>query len=360
MRSSVFLLGGVENTTLEVLHVAAQLNELSYNYGGAGGDFVEIRVDTGEDVSALFLETYVKSGKNVRIDLTIAVSTGTYTTDGTYDYYVIETSLGGHPRSGVVLSDTSSDPAQAVDNVFWGNSIPGNIIGGTGADLSDDDVLFVDDPLKSDTENTIVPDDSGTWVINGPTVGGSNFPCFVRGTHILTPKGNVPVEHLIVGDLIATQDHGEQPIRWIGSKVVEGTEPMSPILIKAGALNNDNDLLVSPQHRFLLQGWKCELLFGEEEVLVTAKALLCEGLIETQEVDKVEYFHLLFDSHQIIFAEGAPTESLHPGDHIMGELAYNSRQEILDLFPELEVGVAEYGSTARKALKSYEGRLLAA
>ncbi len=74
----------------------------------------------------------------------------------------------------------------------------------------------------------------------------------------------------------------------------------------------------------------------------------------------VEYFHMLFDSHEIVFAEGCASESFHPGEQGWKALDQATRDEILDLFPELENGdFASYGQPARPSLKVQEGRALA-
>ncbi len=129
-------------------------------------------------------------------------------------------------------------------------------------------------------------------------------PCFTRGTLIKTDQGERPIEELAAGDMVLTMDHGYQPIRWIGSSKRAATGDLAPILIRKGALGNDRDLRVSPQHRMLLQGWQAELLFGELEVLATAKSLLNDHSILRDEGGEVEYFHMLFDTHEIIYAEG--------------------------------------------------------
>jgi len=183
--------------------------------------------------------------------------------------------------------------------------------------------------------------------------------CFNRGTFIKTQTGARPIEDLVAGDLIMTMDRGYQPIRWIGSSKREATGDLAPILIRKGALGNDRDLRVSPQHRMLLQGWQAEMLFGEEEVLATAKSLVNDHSILRDEGGEVEYFHILFDTHEIIYAEGAPSESFHPGEQGWKALDQATRDEILTLFPELSDGRFEdYGASARTSLKHSEGQLL--
>ena len=87
---------------------------------------------------------------------------------------------------------------------------------------------------------------------------------------------------------------------------------MAPILIRKGALGNTRDLRVSPQHRMLLSGWQAEVLFGESEVLATAKSLVNDHSILREEGGEVKYFHILFDSHEIVYAEGAHPKASTP------------------------------------------------
>ena len=69
----------------------------------------------------------------------------------------------------------------------------------------------------------------------------------------------------------------------------------------------------------------------------------------------MEYFHILFDGHEIIFAEGAEAESFHPGEQALSTLEDAAREELLTLFPEL----AETSRPlARHSLKAYEAKAL--
>lgn len=182
--------------------------------------------------------------------------------------------------------------------------------------------------------------------------------CFVAGTNILTPNGEVPIETLQAGDLVSTLDHGDLPIRWIGSSRRQAVGNMAPILIREGALGNTRDLRVSPQHRMLIRGWMADLLFGESEVLVAAKHLVDDNKIIRVEGGEVDYFHMLFDDHEIVFAEGSPSESFHPGSQGQKAMSEEQSREIFELFPELEGKFENYGSPARPILKSHEGRVL--
>ena len=167
------------------------------------------------------------------------------------------------------------------------------------------------------------------------------------------------VENLKTGDLVVTLDNGLQAIRWIGMRKMAATGRLAPIVFQAGAVGNVRELRVSPQHRMLIANWKTELYFGQFEVLVAAKHLVNDNTICQCEGGEVEYFHLMFDKHEVIFAEGIPTESFHPGDQGINTLHSAAREELFEIFPELESDIKSYGTTNRTSLKSYEGRLVA-
>ena len=194
---------------------------------------------------------------------------------------------------------------------------------------------------------------------NNLTTDTTNVVCFTRGTRILAQGGEIAIEKLEIGDLILTMDHGFKPIRWIGSVKVEGRGRLAPIFIRAGTMKNLRDLRVSPQHRMFISGHDAELLFGEGEVLAAAKHLVNDDTIRVQECAEVEYFHILFDEHEIIFAEGCPSESFHPGQKGWGALAEETRAEIITLFPQFaNEAFSTFGPSARLSLKSHQAELV--
>lgn len=137
----------------------------------------------------------------------------------------------------------------------------------------------------------------------------SRKPCFALGTQILTPLGDKLIQDLKVGDLVETLDHGALPIRAKGQRRFEATEDNAPIRFRAGVLNNEHDLCVTPQHRIRFAGWQADLLFGEGEVLVAAQDFV-NGTTVTREIGAtVSYAYLELDTHTIIFAERVPVES---------------------------------------------------
>ncbi|MDE4172982.1 Hint domain-containing protein [Phaeobacter sp. PT47_59] len=197
---------------------------------------------------------------------------------------------------------------------------------------------------------------SDTGVVNATSI-----PCFVAGTLIRTPGGDVPVESLQPGDLVLTRDEGPQPVRWAGSRLVAGQGELAPVRIAAGTFGAHRDLEVSPQHRVLVRGAAAELLFGEPEVLVAARDLINDSSVRRVPQAQVCYVHLMFDRHQVIYSEDLPSESFLPGPETPSLFERRVLDEICALFPELdpETGTG-YGPAARRTLTGVEGRLLTA
>lgn len=225
--------------------------------------------------------------------------------------------------------------------------------------------------LNADGTFTVATDSdeeevSFTYAIeNGDGVTDTGFvtintvPCFTRGTLILTDRGEVPVEQLQLGDLVVTRDDGPQPLRWIGNRRVAATGNFAPIRIAANSFGKHGALTVSPQHRILIRDCMAELLFGTQEVLVAAKDLVNDMTVRRIEGGHVEYFHLLFDRHQIVCSQGLETESFLPGPQVLDGFEQDIVDEICALFPELDPETGKgYSDAARPMLKSYETRLL--
>ncbi|WP_371171730.1 Hint domain-containing protein [Aliiroseovarius sp. 2305UL8-7] len=194
---------------------------------------------------------------------------------------------------------------------------------------------------------TITGFPSGTNVLGwriGQSVDGSNVVCFCKGTEILTESGYVKVEYLTKGMLIQTMDNGLQPVRWVSSKKTEEKElvirpSLKPIRIKAGALGASTpskDLLVSRQHRIMLRSKVVERIADASEVLVPAHKLLgIDGVKNSDEIAALEYFHICCDNHEIILANGTPTESLFLGGEALKSLTEKARSELSVIFPQL-------------------------
>lgn len=192
----------------------------------------------------------------------------------------------------------------------------------------------------------------------GPPFPFPPVPCFTAGTLIETPRGARPVEALRAGDLVVTRDHGAQPLLWVGCSRVRATGALAPVRIGAGVLGNAAALLVSPQHRILIDDWRAELFFGLPEVLVAAKHLVDGCGVVRVPGGMVDYFHLLFARHEVVYSNGIASESYFPGHALaLGDAA--ARAELLALFPDLE-RLAGGLRCARPVMRGREGRALAA
>lgn len=176
-------------------------------------------------------------------------------------------------------------------------------------------------------------------------------PCFARDTRILTPFGARPVQDLRPGDLVQTLDHGVQPILWVGGRQLSASDlaarpDLRPIVIRAGALGNPDDLVLSPQHAVLIRG----AYFARARHLAQLgdpRFRLALGR------KSVAYHHILLPQHAVVFANGAPCESFYPGRQALAALGIQDRSNLLRLLPGLTLvlhGIAAvdaiYGPTA--------------
>lgn len=215
-------------------------------------------------------------------------------------------------------------------------------------------LIFPDGMPPADTDLTVVTGSYSNTSDPAHLSLGAGVVCFAAGTLIDTARGPRAIETLCKGDMILTRDDGMQPLRWIGRSVAAAQGDLAPIVIKAGTFDNQADLVVSPQHAILFSGAQAELLFGSDEVLIRAVDLLAHDGVYRKPGGMVTYYHLLFDTHQLVRSEGQWSESLYPGDMAMQNVAPAARREIARLFPDLE----GYGAKARPCLRWYEAKLI--
>lgn len=267
-----------------------------------------------------------------------------------------------------IIDDDDANLNGAADNNET-VSIDGGAFGATAGPPYDIDVSFTDTNGDPHVETLYFFNTGGNWYfIPGPgsdfTVGAtlgsyqshtatptphSTITCFVRGTLIETENGPMSVEQLQAGVKVLTADGDFKPLRLPMSRKIPAHEvahnsKLAPVRIMARALGNGmpkRDLLVSRQHRMLVSSNICERMFSQREALVAAIRLteLPGVFIKTDHGD-VEYFHLLFDCHEVIFAEGAPTESFFTGPEALKSMLPEAREEILKILPQ--IGQAGY------------------
>jgi Hint domain len=182
-------------------------------------------------------------------------------------------------------------------------------------------------------------------------------PCYHRGTFIRTPRGEVRVEDLAIGDMVTTITGEAKPIKWIGrrsytGKFVAGNPGVLPIVVRADGLAPEipvRDLWLSPGHALLLD-WA----FVPAEYLVNGLTIQ-----QARAVDQVEYFHLEFERHEVILADGAPAESYVECDnrwgfqnaHEFAALYPNDTRASFDYcLPRLEAGTAKLAAIRARLL----------
>lgn len=139
--------------------------------------------------------------------------------------------------------------------------------------------------------------------------GNSGTSCLLRGTAIMTPRGEVPIEALRIGDMIETIRGRLVAVRWIGrhnyrKSGANWLESVMPIRIAPGALGHRTpraDLYLSPNHALFVDG---ALIRAKDLVNGTSIApALPEGC------ETIEYFNIVLDTHEVILANGAPAET---------------------------------------------------
>jgi ELWxxDGT repeat protein len=218
----------------------------------------------------------------------------------------------------------------------------------------------------------------GLWVTNGTAAGTSEIsvagaspygldpqyitvvPCYCRGTLIRTQRGQERVEKLKIGDKVVTASGMARPIKWIGrrgygGRFILGRKDILPVCIKAGALDDNvprRDLWISPHHAMYLEG-----------ALIEAKDLVNGvSIVQAERVETVEYFHIELESHDVILAEGAPSETFIDDDsrfmfHNAHEYAALHRDEVAPAAaaycaPRLEDGYEVERARRRIALRA--------
>ena len=194
-----------------------------------------------------------------------------------------------------------------------GMKIPATVVANDGTDF------LVSVTLNGQTSYIYATNDPANQPAVGSsvTVGalGPNNPyvyavtCFASGTLIRTSSGEVAVDALRVGDQVVTASGRHRPIKWLGHRTIDcrlhpHPQGALPVRIAAHAFAPDmpaRDLLVSPGHSICI-----DALGG---VLVPAIALVNGSTIAQLDVDKITYWHVELDEHDILLAEGLATES---------------------------------------------------
>ncbi|MCF2870872.1 Hint domain-containing protein [Octadecabacter sp. G9-8] len=234
---------------------------------------------------------------------------------------------------------TSSDPgAPNLNSLFVA---PGSNIGNQTSTVFDHHTDIDYDGSGGIDAGTI---EDGNGFFN---IANSSTVCFDASTYILTPNGQTPILDLLVGDCVVTADNGPQKIVWIGKRHVTRlqliTQPkLRPVLIPQGVLGAHIDTLVSRQHALVTKGgslMRSAKLAGRAR----SRMRIANGR------KSVTYLHLMFDSHQIIFANGIAAESFYPGPHALRALTKRQLHTLRPVLPD----IVRSGIISGKALSMY-------
>ncbi|MEL7256227.1 MAG: Hint domain-containing protein [Pseudomonadota bacterium] len=183
---------------------------------------------------------------------------------------------------------------------------------------------------------------------------GNSIPCFVQNTEIETEHGPLDIADIVPGTLVQTLDHGLQAVLCHFVTPVSSFRLMVSPKLRPVALPFDNaghkKLWVSRDHRVLMRHPLSGLYLGHEEVLAPAAGIKQRTPDLSFWSHGFRYHHLLFETHQIIQANGHWVESFFPGKEAMQRLSKTDR-----LKAEQILGDALYNmKTARPCLSVRE------
>lgn len=190
--------------------------------------------------------------------------------------------------------------------------------------------------------------------------------CFAAGVGIETPLGRRRVESLRVGDLVLTESGRRVPIAWIGSsrynrQQAAREERLRPVHVHAHAFGPglpDRELVLSPQHRVVVDGAACELLFGTERTFVIARHLSEPFTSRPEPEADVVYYHILLETHEILLANGLPCESLQPARRMVEALSDDARRSLMAVLDPLGAAAMLDRPDALPTLNSREARVV--
>jgi hypothetical protein len=264
-------------------------------------------IDLPNGGNATITNNVIEQGPNTQNPYIIAYGEEGQSNPGTTVSIADNTIVNDDPGGAGILNPTST-PLSFTDNSVYGL---------TDAQLS----------------NGPLAESGTTFLTIRPTLDTSPIgtACYARGTMILTDRGEVPIEDVSIGDRVVTLTGEARPIRWIGRRAydvrfVAGNRTLLPTLIRQGALGDGvprRDLYVSPKHAMFL-----------DDVLVPAERLVNGvSIVHCDTIAAVEYFHIELDTHDIILAEGAPSESFVDCDN---RFMFQNAHEFARLYPDCD------------------------
>jgi hypothetical protein len=155
--------------------------------------------------------------------------------------------------------------------------------------------------------------------------------CFLPGTRIKTPEGEIKIEELRIGDNVLTASGEAKPIKFIGRRKLsrERTGPWKngegPVKISRFAIDGKaphSDLYISPTHAIYIDG-----ILIPASNLVNGVTIVADAKPEAL---SLTLFHIELDTYEAILAEGLAVESFrHDNPHAH---AFDNADEYVRLY----------------------------
>ncbi len=232
-------------------------------------------------------------------------------------------SLGGTSSTGTVELTNPFSFQGTIDN-FWGtvsgprNALLVDGIGTSAPTLQWSQIDAAHGTLAVSIAGTLKATltitgyhPGGFTQVGNPTPNGliisaaDTAPCFAEGTRIATLRGEIAVENLVAGDMAITAT-GSRPVTWIGHRrVVCRQHPrpwdINPVHVHPHAFAENQplrDLWLSPDHAVFHDG-----------ALIPVRYLINGATIVQEPRDAITYYHVELDAHDVLLAEGLPSES---------------------------------------------------
>lgn len=298
----------------------------------------------------------------------------TFTDNGTGDLSLEYNGGQPDPDTQVIIGGTAYDFTVTLTGTLptSGGAVPASLYGRTvaviqvvvGGQLREYILVLGEPPATEAQMNQI---SSGAIPLTAIDYDPPPF-CYAAGAEIETPRGRRAVETLRAGDLVTTEDGRSIPIAWIGKshyarQRAAREERLRPVHVSAHAFGPgmpDRELVLSPQHRVVVSGPLCELLFGTERVFVSARHLTGFAATLPDPETDVTYFHVLLERHEIMMANGLPTESLQPARRMIEALSDEAREGLMAVIDALGAEDLLTRPDALPTLNHREARVLLA
>jgi hypothetical protein len=237
-----------------------------------------------------------------------------------YDLNGSLSGYGGATSQGVYQLESPLPSVSVGDSVTFLLSVPGQATvpltatyeGYVAVDGVDLPIITYEEPGELEPYYLILGGGANTSTHSTQSDYALNPACYLRGTLIATQSGEVPIETLAVGDGVVTASGLVRRIKWIGhrsyaGRFVAANPALHPIRLRAACLGAGlprRDLLVSPEHAMVIDG-----------LLIPAHCLVNgRSIVKEPATARLDYFHVELDSHDVLLAEGAASESFLDDD----------------------------------------------